>query len=117
MCREEENNKRDIENPSRNPGFALCRGVACCLRVCFSLSSVLVRQDTERHEEKKERKSGKERNEPEQVGEKEKKLTAKERNEQASIPYVRVSAQQREIKHRSVTKTAETLSLLVQQRE
>jgi nucleoid-associated protein YgaU len=76
-----------------------------------------MRQDTERHEEKKEKKSGKERNESEQVGEEEKKRRAKKRNEQASIPYVRVSAQQREIKHRSVTKTAETLSLLVQERE
>jgi hypothetical protein len=33
------------------------------------------------------------------------------RNEQASILYVRVPAQQREIKHRGVTKTAETLLL------
>lgn len=60
--------------------------------MCFSLSSVLIKRDTEKHEKKK--REGKE-----------------ERKEQASILYVRVPAQQREIKHRGVTKTAEALSL------
>jgi hypothetical protein len=42
---------------------------------------------------------------------KKEKKGKEERNEQASILYVRMPAQQREIKHRGVTKTAETLSL------
>jgi hypothetical protein len=42
---------------------------------------------------------------------KKKKEGKEEKNEQASILYVRVPAQQQEIKHRGVTKTAETLSL------
>jgi hypothetical protein len=57
------------------------------------LSSVLIKRDREKHEKKKE------------------KERKKERKEQASILYVRVPAQQREIKHRGVTKTAEALSL------
>jgi hypothetical protein len=51
-----------------------------------------MRQDTEEKNRERERKK-------------------KERNEQPSILYVRVSAQQREIKHRGVTKTAEALLL------
>jgi hypothetical protein len=42
---------------------------------------------------------------------KDEKERKEERNEQASILYMRVPAQQREIKHRGVTKTAEALLL------
>jgi hypothetical protein len=54
-----------------------------------------MRRDIEGHDRKKKPRDGKE----------------KKRNEQASILFVRAPAQQREIKHRGVTKTAETLSL------
>ena len=69
----------------------------CVAYVCFWLSSVLMRRDTEGH--KKRRKKTRERE------------RKKETSKQPSILYVRVPAQQREIKHRGVTKTAETLSL------
>ena len=75
-----------------------------------ALSSVLVRQDTEKHEEK-ERQREREQIASRKEGRKKEKNEREEKRNERRFPMCVSAAQQREIKHRSVTKTAEALSL------